>query len=203
MDVGAPYRLLEAPADSEVLRVLAGSTGAFSARQVARLVRSGSRPTVLRSLSRLAHLGVLEVEQVGRAHMFRLNRDHIATPALEQLIGLRERMIEAVRQAVGGLEPAPVAAGLFGSAARGDGDADSDIDLLLVHSGTNRPGEWEDQTAALAAAIERRTGNRLGIHEVSHRQLAALSDDRAPIVAELRRDYLPLVGGPIAALLDG
>lgn len=201
VDLGAPHRILEAPSDSEVLRVLAGSTGAFSARQVARLVRTGSRPTVLRSLTRLAGLGVLDVEVVGRSHMYRLNRDHLAAPALEQLVSLRDRMVETFRTAVSELRPEPLAAGLFGSAARGDGDADSDIDLLLVHAGDEEPTAWADQTATLCAQLERRTGNRVSVHVVPDRQLAALAADRTPIIAELRTDYLPLVGASIASLL--
>lgn len=202
VDLGGPYRILEAPADSEVVRVLAGTSGALSARQVARRVHAGSRPTVLRSLTRLARLGVLDLERVGRSHMFSLNREHIATPALEQLVALRERMVEAVRGAVHDLDPPPLAAGLFGSAARGDGDADSDIDLLLVHAGEQANARWVDQAAALAALVERRTGNRVAIHEVSRGKLAALAAERAPIIADLRRDYLPLLGEPIGSLLD-
>lgn len=201
MNIGAPYRILETAGDSEVLRVLAGTTGSLSARQVARLVRSGSRPTALRSLNRLAALGVLDAEEVGRSHMFRLNRQHLAVPALEQLLALRERMLATIRDEVEALEPAPRAAGLFGSTARGDGDADSDIDLLLVHEGQEPPELWEERVATLSAALERRIGNQVSVHQIPESRLSEMRKDPPPIARELRRDYLPLIGPPMRELL--
>ena len=59
----------------------------------------------------------------------------------------------------------PVHAAVFGSAARGDGGPDSDIDLLLVHQlfpGDEKPQAtttaWVKLLGALAAAV---TGTRL------------------------------------------
>ena len=87
-------------------------------------------------------------------------------------------------------------ASMFGSAARGEGDARSDIDLLVVRlaSVDSDDPAWRDQLHELAAAVERWTGNRAGISEVGEAELSRLAAERPPIVEELQRDAITLAG---------
>ena len=71
---------------------------------------------------------------MGRNRVHELNRDHVAAPIAEALAGLRLVLWKRFRSALGAWDPKPVYGCVFGSAARGDGDADSDIDLLLVRA---------------------------------------------------------------------
>jgi predicted nucleotidyltransferase len=41
---------------------------------------------------------------------------------------------------------------LFGSAARGDGNVDSDLDVLVIHEDAVDPDRWADQLAASGRA---------------------------------------------------
>lgn len=68
----------------------------------------------------------------------------------------------------------PVAAALYGSAARHDGDAASDIDILLVRPaslGSRERELWNDQVHWLRGLVQRWTGNRC---QVTDRTVAAL-----------------------------
>jgi hypothetical protein len=104
---------------------------------------------------------------------------------------------------IGSWDVHPLHASLFGSAARGDGDAQSDIDLLIV-----RPtavdaddGEWRGQIEALAESVHRWTGNHAGIAEVAESELPQLRRDRPPIVDEASADAVDLAGQPVRKLL--
>jgi predicted nucleotidyltransferase len=53
-------------------------------------------------------------------------------PAIEMMAAARSSLLERMRKAADAWTPPPLLAGLYGSAARGDGDEDSDIDLLVI-----------------------------------------------------------------------
>lgn len=201
MDVSRPDHIIHSPTDADVLRVLVGTRAPLTGRQVARLIGGGSQTTVLRSLQRLTRLGVLDVVEAGRALMYSLNRDHLATPALEQLASMRGRFLDGVGDALSDLDPPPISATLFGSAARADGDASSDIDLLIVRPDDVEQPAWDRQIDMAAERIRRMTGNPVSIHEIARSDLERLATDRPAIVAELEHDAISILGESVEALL--
>jgi Nucleotidyltransferase domain len=96
-----------------------------------------------------------------------------------------------------------VHASMFGSAARGEGDTRSDIDLLVVRpdSVDSEDPTWRDKLYELAVAIERWTGNHAGISEVGEEEFSHLASRRAPFVEELERDAMT-ASGPDEAMSD-
>lgn len=92
---------------------------------------------------------------------------------------------------------------LFGSAARGEGDAQSDIDLFIVRAeGVGEKDErWRAQLDLLAKQVQRWTGNRGAIAEIAEAELSRLRADGPPIVDELRSDAITLAGPAITAVL--
>jgi hypothetical protein len=70
---------------------------------------------------------------MGRNQVHELNRDHVAADAAVLLADLRIRLWDKFRSEFGTWKVRPLYAAVFGSAARGDGDESSDIDLFLVH----------------------------------------------------------------------
>ena len=71
------------------------------------------------------------------------------------LAGLRNELWRRFREEFSGWRPMPRYAAVFGSAARGDGDEGSDIDLLLVHPpfpGEKRPARVKANIRAELAA---------------------------------------------------
>jgi predicted nucleotidyltransferase len=202
MDVSKPFTAISSSVDADVLVVLAGSTKPRSGRELAR--RAGRSNTgVQHVLDRLIEHGLVHREEVGRTFLYELNRDHLLAPTVEQMAGARTELIRRLRKVIGVWEPAPVHASLFGSAARGDGDTSSDIDLLIVRPADLDPEDaaWRAQLDELADSVRRWTGNNAGIAEVSEGELPRLRKDRPPVVEEVSEDAVDLAGEDTRKLL--
>jgi predicted nucleotidyltransferase len=190
--------------DPEVLAVLAGTTRPLTGRQIMRLTGRTSHGGVLDALHRLTEHGLVEREEAGRAWLFTLNREHLAAPAVDVLAGMRAELFQRIRNAVAGWEIVPVHVSIFGSTARGDGDASSDIDLFVVRPSAIDQEDplWRSQLEDLAGQIQRWTGNHAGVAEISEDQLERLRVVQPPIVSELRSDGIVLSGTRIQDLLE-
>src|SRR4051794_35182337 len=169
MDLGAPHTAICPTLDSSVLAVLARTTHPLTGREVARLVGRPSHRGVLDVLNRLTDQGLVDREEAGRAFLFALNREHLAAPAVGVLANLRTELMGRLITQILVWDPRPVHVSLFGSAARGDGDVQSDIDLLVVRSDDISPEHptWQEQRDQLAVRVRRWTGNHAGIAEVT------------------------------------
>lgn len=202
MDVAHPYTAICPTLDSGVLSVLAGTTRPLTGREIARLLGRRSHSGVLDALNRLAEHGVVDREEAGRALLFTLNREHLAAPAVDVLARMRSELLTRLRGAVDSWEVVPVHVSMFGSAARGEGDASSDIDLFIVRPKDVEGEEprWRGQLDHLARRVQRWTGNRAGIAEAGEEEIARLRGEE-PIVAELRSDAITIAGTEVAALL--
>lgn len=119
-----------------------------------------------------------------------LNRDHIAAPAVELLTTLHGELASRIRAAVEDWPTRPALVGLFGSAARRDGDASSDIDVLVVSDDAN----LDDRVDGLAEQIRRWTGNRAQVIGRTPKEIAQLRRAKEPILSEWARDLLVIAG---------
>lgn len=202
MDVSRPFTALMPGLDSVVLSALARTTRAQTGREVA--LAAGRSPSGVRPiLERLAEQGLVDSERMGRAFVYRLNRDHLAAPPVEALASLRSGLFDRLRNEIAGWRIAPVHASVFGSTARGDGDAASDVDLFIVRpKGTEaEDATWRDQLDRLAERVRLWTGNHAGIAEISTDQLATLRTRRPPVLNDLDADAITLAGPNVGALL--
>jgi predicted transcriptional regulator len=202
MNVSRPFAALMPALDSAVLSVLAGGTRPRTGREIAGV--AGRSPTGVRAvLERFVEQGLVDRERAGKAFVYALNREHLAAPAIEALTNLRPGLFERLRQEIAAWKLAPVHASLFGSTARGDGDASSDIDVFVVRPGgvDEDDATWRHQLDGLAEGIRRWTGNHAGIAELSTDQLASLKRRRPPILKELDADAIALFGPDVGTLL--
>ncbi|TDO55009.1 hypothetical protein EV643_101803 [Kribbella sp. VKM Ac-2527] len=175
MDFGRPIGTVVPSLDGAVLEVLAGTDRGLSGRQVHSLAGAGSVAGVRLVLQRLASTGLVQVTESGNSLLYTLNRKHLAAQAVELLAGLRTTFVESLRAELSTWTIPPVHVSLYGAAARGDGDLDSDVDLLLI-----RPDEvaadnrlWERQAADLLHTIVDMTGNPAQLHELTPAELTA------------------------------
>jgi predicted nucleotidyltransferase len=127
-----------------------------------------------------------------------LNRDHIAAPAIEELANLRDRFVGRLKAEAETWEIPAAAVWLFGSTSRGQGGADSDIDILVVRPDdvADSDPQWLAQIETLAEHATRWTGNPCEIVEYTSRELKQLVRRGERLVNELRRDALPVAGTP-------
>ena len=203
MNLSRPWAPIRSPVDMEVLLVLHGTTRPLTGREVARLVRTGSQPTVNASLRRLTEEGLVHLEEAGKAYLYTFNREHLAAPAVEHLAGIRSELERRLRTEIAEWEIGPAHASVFGSAARGDGDTRSDIDIFAVRPADvaeDDPG-WREQLERLSDHVHDWTGNHAAISEVSAADVRRLRRERPPVVDELRRDAITLTGPTPTELL--
>lgn len=203
MNLSRPWALIRSPIDVEVLLVLQGTTRPLTGREVARLVRAGSQPSTNAALRRLAEEGLVWAEEAGNAYMYTFNRAHLGAPAVELLAGIRKELERRLRAEIAEWEIAPAHVSIFGSAARGDGDTRSDIDIFVVRTGDVAEDDagWREQLERLSDHVHDWTGNHAAISEVSAADVRRLHRERPPVVDELRRDGITLVGPEPAELL--
>jgi predicted nucleotidyltransferase len=203
MDLSRPWAPIRSPIDMEVVRVLHGTTRQLTGREVARLVRAGSQPAVNAALRRLSEAGILQVQEAGSAYLYTFNREHLAAPALELLADIRSEFERRLRTEITDWKIAPVHVSIFGSAARGDGDTRSDVDVFVVRPPrvSQDDPRWRTQLERLSERVEAWTGNHLGLSEVSAADVRQLRRGRPPVVEELQRDAITLVGPAAPDLL--
>lgn len=156
MRLHKPFEALTPTLDGDVLLVLARAEASFTGGQLARMIPDASEDGVRRAAQRLVAQGLVLMERVGQAHNYSLNRDHLLAEPVIAIARARETLTERLRDHVAGWVEQPEAIVLFGSAARGEMNRDSDIDLLVVGEGSDR---WDDQLLELALAVRRWTGN--------------------------------------------
>ena len=125
-----------------VLRLLCTYRKAFSEREIAR--RVGRNATnVHQVLQQLVDAGVVEAERVGRVRLFRIAEsnlwvERVLVPLFEAERQVAEALASAVVHAAG---PTAVSVVLFGSRARGESRAGSDVDLLVVVGSGEDPAQ--------------------------------------------------------------
>jgi predicted nucleotidyltransferase len=205
MDLSRPWAPIRSPIDMEVMRVLRGTARALTGRDVARLVRTGSQPTVNASLRRLSAEGLVRVEEAGNAYLYTFNREHLAAPAVELLADIRAELERRLRDEIASWTIAPVHLSIFGSAARGDGNTASDIDIFVVRPRdiSHDDPHWREQLDSLSDRVLAWTGNHAGLSEVSETDVRRLRRERPPVVDELSREAITVAGPKPAELLGG
>ena len=200
MDMARPPALLLPAGTEAVLRALAGTDAPLGVREVAR-VAGVSANRASQVLSQLADHGVIIVEEHGAVRLCRLNRDHLATEPLLALVELRARLLAFLRDEVGSWRRRAVHVSLFGSAARGDGDTRSDLDLLVVRPDDADEETWEAQLYGTGTRILAATGNRAAWFVTTPADLRRAVKAGEPIIAEWRRDNIHLGGRRLEQLL--
>lgn len=200
MDMSDPFSTVCPTLDGPVLSVLAGTSRPLSARDVARLVSRGSWSGVRKTLHRLAAQGVVRREEVGNVQLYTLNRQHLAAPSIELLTDLRGELIRRCGDSVHAWTISPRHASIFGSAARGDGNLESDVDLFVVRPAkiNAENATWRQQLDALALAVHDWTGNHAGISEVGTTEVAKVA--RSAAGRAIRDEGILLAGVPLRQL---
>jgi len=194
VDLQHPLRVITPTLDGDILALLAAGEVQLSGREIGRRI-GASQEGVRRTLERLVGEGIVLRERAGNAHLYRLNRRHIAAPWIEQLGAARTQLIERLCEAIGRWRIRPVAAVLFGSAARGEASAASDIDILVVrpHRTDVDDPAWRRQVSDLESDAAASTGNDARVIEYSDQEVRRLWNDE-PLLAVAAADGIELFG---------
>lgn len=157
-------------------------------------------------VSQLHQLGLVDRRDIGRATLVSLSRESAAGDLIDRLAHLRTVVVDRLRDLAAEISPAPLVLAVYGSFARGEAVAESDIDVLAVHA----PGEDSEQWAAslniFASRAERLTGNPVQILEYDLEELRRKSESRSRVGKDfwdaLRRDSIVLAGASVDAMVS-
>lgn len=186
MFFGEPFGGVIPGARGAVLSVLLGTGTPLTGRQVHGLISdSYSLWTVQEALKALTRLGIVETRSVGRAGVHSINEEHAAVSPLRAIVD----PVAVLREVVGtatGTEVKTVI--LFGSIARGEAAADSDVDLAVI-----APRSW-DKRVELEDSVRARLGNECDVLAFTPTRFARLASSGEPVVQDILRDGIALIG---------
>lgn len=185
MHLGKPLLSITGGLEGAVLEVLAGTTTPLPLGNIHRLVGSASKSGIRKALLRLTIGGTVHVLPGG----YLLNREHLAVEGIIKLSNLRGELFRRMAQEISSWRPAVTLAGVYGSAARGDGDEESDIDVLIV---ADRLAD--DALGRLSHLVTEWTGNDCQIVHLTKQGLAKARQAREPLLDVWLEELTVLVG---------
>jgi len=147
-------------------------------------------------------LGLVERREAPPSALFALVEDHVAARAVRALSRSREAVLDELRTLARKVDPSPISAVVFGSFARGEADAASDLDVVLVRpAGVGEDDEpWASSTEAWRTAARRLTGNPIQVLEIDESDVARRLRRPTPLWADVIRDGITVHGSPLKEL---
>jgi predicted nucleotidyltransferase len=154
--------LLSSRVKAEVFRLLFGpADGELHVREIER--RSGlADATVRQELKRLTRLRVVEPRRDGNRTYYHANSAHPLYPDIRNMVLKTNGLVDVLREALShrGIR----AAFVFGSMAKGDGKAGSDVDLMVNGTISLR------QLGKLLSGVATKLGREINSHVLTHEE---------------------------------
>jgi predicted nucleotidyltransferase len=121
---------------SRILALLYGIPDrSFYVREIARQIDT-SVGTVQRELKALSDVGLIDRSMRGKQVFYQVNKKHPVFEEMRSMIAKTTGVFDLLRSALGTLAKHISIAFVYGSIARGDDNAESDVDLMVVGSVT-------------------------------------------------------------------
>jgi predicted nucleotidyltransferase len=199
MDLANPMQSVIPSAHGAVLAVLARTDLPLSGHRIAQLTKPRFSQTRVNDVLRhLTESGVVLRERRPPSNLYRLNRDHVAVDGILQLARMSATLVARIRAELENWSLPPQAAWLFGSAARGEGTEQSDIDIFLVLPASDLDSAavdiWERQTEVLTEKIMAWSGNRCDVIEMEAAEISSAVERDDLLVRDLREQAVLLAG---------
>mgnify|MGYP005813029503 CR=1 FL=1 len=195
MDLRHTFAVVTTSLDGDVLARLALVDEPFTPGQLHRLLPDASLDGVRRCLNRLAEQGVVDRTRAGqRAFAYRLNRDHVAAPAIIALANTPATVRQRIQDELATWQIPPVYGAVFGSWARGSATTASDLDLFLVRPDDADEQTWEAQIGRIEHLATRWTGNDARTLVLPEQHVLDHPDD--PVLTSIRQEGLTVAGNP-------
>ncbi len=157
-------------------------------------------------ISELTALGIVDRREIGRTVMVSLARRSAAGEVIDRLAHLGTEVIARLRSLATKLEPAPETLFVFGSFARGEADANSDLDILAIRSPVADPDKWAAALSGFAEQAHDLAGNRVQVLDYELDDLRRKAGPKAKVGRDfwhaLRRDAIVLAGSQLDDLID-
>lgn len=203
MDLSDPMRTIIPTVDGRVLQVLARSGLPLTGHQAAALAKA-SPERVRQILLRLRDDGLVRTHRAGSAVMYEANRKHVLWPGVSTLVHACDSAVfllkHRIREALDDLDDLAEASStmtiaLFGSVARGEAGASSDVDVLLIVPDQTPPETAELVIATIIDTVDEATGNECNVLTLSRTRFDEMASAEDPLVRSLVDDA-DVFGGP-------
>lgn len=167
--------LLSSRVKAEIFRLLfGGAESELHVREIER--RSGlADATVRQELKRLTRLGVVELRRDGNRTYYHANTEHPLYPDIRNMVLKTSGLVDVLQEALthSGIRLAFV----FGSTARGNGKAGSDVDLMVIGTISLR------QLGKLLSGVAMRLGREVNPHVLTPEEFAKRMKTRDHFIA--------------------
>lgn len=208
MDWSAPLAPIAQGLEGVVLDRLYRVQGPQSIGEIHRRAGKGSLSGVRFALERLVEQGLVNASRMGNLVAYELNTEHVVYPALQAALDayrpyalLRERLRALLVEEFGDDLPSVA---IYGSVARREAGAGSDIDLLVV-----APRSWSDTATAeafeitgkLHERVSRWTGNTAHVVATTEGDLVEAQRAGDPFTRALALEADTVVGSDVRTLL--
>lgn len=196
MNLDQPLQVVTSTVDGDVLAALALVDTAFTGRGLHRVIGRHSADGVRRAAERLVRQGIVDVVVAGPSKLYRLNREHMAAPYIVALAQLREEFLERLRHRLACWTIKASYAALFGSAARAQMRADSDVDVFVVRPSAVAEDDagWVAQLDELVRDGSRWTGNDVRVLEMSDADVRLGSMGNDQVLQDISQHGIRLTG---------
>lgn len=200
MDWRSPLSVLFPPVQGAVLFAMWRRPVPLTGRAVHLASGVGSYPGTLNALARLVEHGLVTARPVGSATEYALNTEHVLYPVVDGAMGayrpraeLDRRLVDLIQWQLGARARETTVA-YFGSYARDEATASSDIDLLLVLPEALTPDEEDEVVDALQRSGRQWTGNEIQVYAIRPSGLARAVAAADPVVESWDREARMLAG---------
>ncbi|MDO8580206.1 MAG: nucleotidyltransferase domain-containing protein [Candidatus Omnitrophota bacterium] len=172
--------LLGSETKIKIIKFLLSHEAAMSEREIASILNT-SHMSVNRTMQELAELNLVHYMVVGKAHLWKVNRNSYAYRMLEKLLTNVEiwaNPLTELKQTI--LRALPLRAVervvLFGSIAKNAENPDSDIDVFILVKNAESQKRIEDVVERLSNECLEAFGNRLSPYILTEQQLKQKKD---------------------------
>lgn len=195
MQFQRPLSVVTPTLDGDALTALAHADAWFTPSQLQRVMtKPWSTEGIRKVLHRLTDQGIVEVEKIGNVGRYRLNRDHLAAGPVTELANLRSLFLARIEDHVRAASSPPVYGAIFGSAARGDMETASDIDIFLVRSDSADDSSWRAYLDDLARHVTRWTGNDARVFDMTETEAIEAASESDPVLSSIAEDGVTIAG---------
>jgi hypothetical protein len=195
MDFVRPVEAVVGGAQGRLLAVLLETTAPLTLRRLARL--AGVSPAqASRVMPRLVELGIVDRREVPPASQFLFVRGCVVAQALLALADAHSMALRQIGEAVSAISPEPVSVVAFGSFARGEADAHSDIDLAVVRADDVDDDDegWAESIDAWRRQVRTLTGNDVEIIGATASDATRKLRGRSELWRNIKRDGIVVYG---------